>query len=160
VLHAARSKYRTQKSPSVHHPTTSSHITLMAEISLGQPSKFQRVSRLAFVTAATSLTRGQPMNQTLHDVWPSPGLVAWYTIYTFSGALAPRQNFVRWKIHFTSKSCLLLYWQRYCTSLQQRASVKLCGVVQRMELSNVRRGRHLYSAGRTSRWASAHILVI
>jgi len=29
------------------------------------------------------------MNQTLHDVWPSPGLVAWYTIYTFSGALAP-----------------------------------------------------------------------
>jgi len=28
-------------------------------------------------------------NQTLHDVWPSPG---WYTIYihyTFSGALAP-----------------------------------------------------------------------
>ena len=28
--------------------------------SLGQPSKFQRVSRLAFVTAATSLTEGQP----------------------------------------------------------------------------------------------------
>jgi len=28
--------------------------------SLGHPSKFQRVSRLAFVTAATLLTRGQP----------------------------------------------------------------------------------------------------
>jgi len=28
--------------------------------SLGHPSKFQRVSRLAFVTAATSLTGGQP----------------------------------------------------------------------------------------------------
>jgi len=28
--------------------------------SLGHPSKFQPVSRLAFVTAATSLTRGQP----------------------------------------------------------------------------------------------------
>jgi len=28
--------------------------------SLGHPSKFQRVSRLEFVTAATSLTRGQP----------------------------------------------------------------------------------------------------
>jgi len=28
--------------------------------SLGHPSKFQRVSRLAFVTAATSLTEGQP----------------------------------------------------------------------------------------------------
>jgi len=29
--------------------------------SLGHPSKFQRVSRLAFVTAATSLTGGQPI---------------------------------------------------------------------------------------------------
>ena len=35
--------------------------------SLGQPSTFQRVSRLGFVTA--------PTNQTLHDLWPSPGLV-------------------------------------------------------------------------------------
>jgi len=33
---------------------------LTAEIGLGHPSKFQRVSRLGFVTAATSLTRGQP----------------------------------------------------------------------------------------------------
>jgi len=29
-----------------------------------------------------------------------------------------------------------------------------------MELRNFRRGRHLYSAGRPSRWASAHILVV
>ena len=29
-----------------------------------------------------------------------------------------------------------------------------------MELRNFRRGRHLYSAGRPSRWASAHILVL
>jgi len=28
------------------------------------------------------------------------------------------------------------------------------------ELPNFRRGRHLYSAGRPSRWASAHILVV
>ena len=48
----------------------------------------------------------------------------------------------------------------YCTALQQRASAKLWGVVQGMELENFRRGRHLYSAGRPSRWASAHILVI
>ena len=49
--------------------------------------------------------------------------------------------------------------QRYCTTLQQRASAKLCGVAQGMELRKFRRGRHLYSAGRPSRWASAHILV-
>jgi len=58
-----------------------------------------------------------------------------------------------------SKSCVLLYWQRYCTALQQRALAKLCGVVQGMKLRNFHRGCHLYSAGWTSRWASAHILV-
>jgi len=42
-------------------------------------------------------------------------LLGWYTIYTFSGALAPWQNFVSCKIHFASKSCVLQYWQRYCT---------------------------------------------
>ena len=54
---------------------------------------------------------------------------------------------------------VLLYWQRYCTALEQWASAKVYGVVQGMELRNFRRGRHLYSAGRPSRWASAHILV-
>jgi len=39
-------------------------------------------------------------------------------------------------------------WQRYCTALQYWASAKLCGVD---------RGRHLYSAGRSSSWALAHI---
>ena len=38
-------------------------------------------------------------------------------------------------------------------------SAKLCNMVQGMELRNFRRGRHLYSAERPSRWASAHILV-
>jgi len=98
-------------------------------------------------------------NQTLHDAWPSSALVHYIYIYIF-GALAPWQNFARYKIHFTSKSCVLLYWQRYCTALQQRASAKLCGVVQGMELQNFHRGRHLYPAGRPSRWASAHILVM
>jgi len=79
-------------------------------------------------------------------------------IYVF-GTLAPWRNFARCKSHFTSKSCVLLYWQRYCKALQQRASAKLCGVVQGIELRNFHRGRHLYSAGRPSRWASAHILV-
>jgi len=45
-------------------------------------------------------------------------------------------------------------------ALQQRVSAKLYGLVQGMELQNFRRGRHLYSAWRRSRWASAHILVV
>jgi len=42
------------------------------------------------------------------------------------------------EIHFASKSCVLLYWQRYCTALEQWASAKLCGVVQGMELRSFR----------------------
>jgi len=42
------------------------------------------------------------------------------------------------KIHFLSKSCVLLCWQRYCTALEQCASAKFCGVRQGMELPNYR----------------------
>jgi len=80
-------------------------------------------------------------------------------IYIF-GDSCPWWNFAPCKIDFMSKSCVLLYCHRYCTAVQQRASAKRCGVVQRMELLNFRRGRHLYSAGRPSRWASADILVL
>ena len=63
-----------------------------------------------------------------------------YIIYTFPGALAPWRNFATCKIHFTSKSCVVLYWQSYWTALKQRVSAKLYGVVQGMELPNFRRG--------------------
>ena len=33
-------------------------------------------------------------------------LLAWYAIYTLSGALAAGQNFARCKIYFMSKSCV------------------------------------------------------
>ena len=60
-------------------------------------------------------------------------ILGWYTsLYTFSGALAPWRNFTRCKIHFTPKSCVLQYWQRYCTALRQRPSAKLFRVVQGM----------------------------
>jgi len=119
----------------------------------GTPANFNR-----FLVLASLLhrRRSPEANQTLHHVWPSPG---WYTTYTFSGALAPKGILPGAK--FTLRpSCVLLYWQRYCTALQQRASAKLCGVVQGMELQNSRRGRYLYSAGQPSRCASAHIVVV
>jgi len=94
--------------------------------------------------------RSPKANQSLHDVWPSPGLVH----YIIFRGLMPLAEF--WQVQ---KSCVLLYWQRYCTTFHQRPSAKLCGVVHGIELRNFRRGRHLYSAGRPSRWASAHILV-
>ena len=86
-------------------------------------------------------------------------LLGWYAVYTFTGDLAPWRNFARCKIHFASKYCVLLYWQRYCTALEQRALAKICGMLQGMELRNFRRRRHLYSAWRPSRLVLAHILV-
>jgi len=59
---------------------------------LGHPSKFQWVSRLGFVIAARCSPEA---NQTLHDVWSSPGLV--HYVYTFRGCCSlmefcPMQN--------------------------------------------------------------------
>jgi len=55
-----------------------------------------------------------------------------HCVYTFSAALAPWRNFTRCKIHFAYKFYVLLYWQRYCTALQQRALAKLCGLEKRV----------------------------
>jgi len=92
--------------------------------------------------------RSPEANQTLHDVWPSPGLV--HYVYTFGGS-CPWRNFVPYA-KFTLRPslafsyinncvfcciycCYHLWWikayqQRYCTALQQRSSAKLCGAVQ------------------------------
>ena len=51
--------------------------------SFGHPSEFQRVWRLALVTAATSVTGGQPNFARC--------LAVWYTIYTLLVALAPME---------------------------------------------------------------------
>jgi len=118
----------------------------------GTPANF---SGFHILSSLLQRCRSTEENQTLHAVWPSPGLVH----YTFSGALAPGRNFARCKIHFTSKFCVLLYWQHCSTALQQRASAKLCGMVQGMELRNFCRGRYLYLPGQPSRWALSHILV-
>jgi len=149
---------------------------LRADIGLpvwGTPANFNRFHVLASLLSAYRLStyrrytnnyiylsiyvlqrrRSPDANQTLHNL-------GWYTIYTFSGAFAPSRNFAMCKIHFASKSCILLYWLRYCTALQQRPSAKLCSVVQGMELRNFRRWRHLYLVGQPSRLASVHILVI
>ena len=69
--------------------------------SLGHHSKFWQISRLGFVTAATSLTGGQ-----LCTIFGC--LLSWYTFIYILGAFAPWQNFATCKIHFASKSCVLV----------------------------------------------------
>ena len=130
-------------------------IPLTAEIGLpvwGTPANFNRFHVLA---SLLQRRRPQEVNQTARSL-----AVSWAgTLYIHFLGLAPWRKFATCKIHFATKSCVLLYWQRYCTALQQRAAAKLCGMVQRMKLRNFRRKRHLYLPGRPSRWALAHILV-
>ena len=108
----------------------------------GTPANFNGFRVFGFLTAATSLTGGQPN-------FARCSAVSWDGTYIFA----------RCKVDVTWKFCVLLHWQRYSSVLQQRASAKLCGMVQGMELRNFRSGRYQYSAGRPSRWTSAHILV-
>jgi len=93
--------------------------------------------------------RSPDANQTLHDVWPSSRML--HYIYIFGGSCPITEFLPVAKCTLRPSLAFLLYWQRYCTALQQWASAKLCGVVQEMEIRNFRRGRHLYSAGRPSR---------
>ena len=68
----------------------------------GAPAKFN-----GFRVLASLLHRRHPpeVNQTLHDLWPSPGLV--HYIYIFGGS-CPWQKFATCKLHLASKSCVLL----------------------------------------------------
>ena len=89
---------------------------------MGHPSKFQRVSRFGFVTA--------PMRSTKLSTMFAVSWAVVHYIYIF-GCSCPQRNFTMCKIHFASKSCILLYYLRCCTALELWASAKLCGVEQR-----------------------------
>jgi len=147
VLHTARWKHRMQKlrqkSPYAHHRTTLSgyiftnkarinnrknpvkrqHLLHMSSrygelwptnglnllASLGHPNGF----RVLLCNCTDIAKRCSTKLCTMFG-----RLLHWYTIYTFLGALAPWRNFVSCKIHFASKSCILLYWHHYCTALE------------------------------------------
>jgi len=121
----------------------------------GTPANFNGCRVFASVLHRHGSTE---VNHTSHDVWPSRGLLNY--VYIF-GAVAPYWNSARCNIHIVSKFCVLLYWHRYCTTLEQCASAKLCGAFDKEGNYGTfaPRLRHLYSAGRPSRWAFAHILV-
>ena len=74
----------------------------------GTPANFNGIRVL---TSLLQRRRSTEVNQALHDVWPSPGLV--HYIYIFGGS-CPHNGI----LPGTSKSCVLLYWERYCMTLQ------------------------------------------
>jgi len=85
-------------------------------------------------------------------------LLGWYTYTHFCGLL-PVAEFC----HLRNSLCVQVLCSVLAALLHATpaaSSAKLCGVVQRMELWNFRRGHHhVYLAWRPSRWASTHILV-
>ena len=91
---------------------------------MGYSSKFQRVSRLGFVAAAMSLTGGQPnLARRLSVSWAGTLFIHFRELLPPDGIL-PGAKFTLYP-----KSYVLLYWQRYCTALEQPASAKICGVL-------------------------------
>ena len=76
------------------------------------------------------------------------------TLYIHFWRLLPHNGILPGaKFSLRPPSLALSYWHLYCTALEQWA----VGASQTAALST---GRHLYSAGRPSRWALAHILVL
>ena len=91
--------------------------------------------------------RSTEANQTLHDVWPSPGLVHYMYIF---GNSCPVTEFCR--VH--DSLCVQVLRSPLLAALLHGTLV--VGVRQTAALS---RGRHLCSPGRPSRWVLGHIVV-
>ena len=89
-------------------------------------------------------------NQTLHDVWSSPGLVHYIYI---SGGSCPLTEFcqVQNSLHVQILRSPLLHGTPAAGVSQTLRRGTRNGIT---DLSHI--GRHLYSAGRPARWASAH----
>jgi len=120
---------------------------LVAEISLpvwGTPANFN-----GFRVLASLLHRrcSMEVNQTLHNVWPSPGLV--HYIYTFGGS-CPLTEFYQMQ---NSLSIQVLHSPIFSLLMHDTRVVGVTFVA-------FSRRHHLYLAGRRSHWASAHILVV
>jgi len=116
--------------------------------SLRHPSKFQRVSRLSFVTAATSLTGGQP------NFAQCLAVLCACALYIHFWRFLPPDGFLQNSLYVQVLHSPILEALLHCTPA--------AGVSQtlRRGARNFRRGRHLYSAGWPSRCASAHVLVL
>jgi len=120
---------------------------LMAEIRWrvwGTPANFNGFRILA---SLLHRRRSTEVNQTLHYVWPSPGLVRYIYILV---ALA--HNGILAGAKFTLCPSLALSYSGSVTARHSSSG-------HQANFAAFSRGRHLYSAGRPSRWASAHILV-
>jgi len=111
----------------------------------GHSSKLQRVLRVGFITAATSLNGGHPnFARCLAVSWTG-------TLYIHFQRFLPSDGILP-GAKFTVSPSFAFYYIGSVTARHTSSG-------RQPIFAALSRGRHLYSAWRPSRWASAHILV-
>jgi len=121
--------------------------------SLGYPSKFQLASRLAFVTAATSLIGGQPnFARCLAVSWPGTLDIDFRGLLPLT-VFCPVQNSLYVQVLRSPILAALLH------GTPTAGVSRTLGRRAENGITDFRKGRHLHSTGGPSRWALAHILV-
>jgi len=111
----------------------------------GTPANFNGFRVLA---SLLQQCRSTEANQTLHDVWPLPGLVD--CIYIFGGCFS------------VTEFCQVqnsLFVLQVLRSPYGSVTARQSSSGREPNFAALSTGRHLYSAGRPSRWALTHILV-
>jgi len=115
-----------------------------------------RVSLLRVLTLFLRRCRSMEVNQTLHDVWPSPGLVHFWSSCPLTEFCQVQNSlWVQVLQHLDGADSFLL-----ATLLHGTRTTGVSQTFQRGTRNGITELslRHLYSAGRPSRWASVHIL--
>ena len=132
---------------------------LTAEISSGVWDTPANLNEFHVLASLLHRRHSAEVSQTLHDVWPSLGLVQYIYIYNFRGLLPP--NGILQGAEFILHPSLAFSYIGSVTARQSSSGCQPNFVAwyKGMELRIFRRGHHLHSAGRPSCRASAHILV-
>ena len=145
MLHAARWKYRTQKGRKNRHLRTIGQLRRAMCSQLRHVSTIGKKNLLSSNISSTcshNMANFGPLVaeigwQTLHDLWPSPGLV--HYIYFFRELLPPDGILPHAK--FTLRPSIAI---SYIGSVTARHSSS----GRQTKFAALSRGRHLYSAGR------------
>ena len=126
MLHAARWKCRTQKSPKIRHLGTIAQVCRAISSQLRHLSTIGKnlLSASTYSTCPHNMVNFGPLTAEINSgVWSTPAISSGFAS-----------------------------WQRYGTARHSSSG-------RQPNFAALNRGRHLYSAGRPSRWALAHILV-
>jgi len=125
------------------------HSLLAAEVVLlvwGTPANFNGFRVLALLLQRRRSTQA---NQTFHSVWPLPGLIDY--IYIFGGCCSVTEF-----CQVQNSPCVLqVLWSNVGSVTARQSSSG-----REPNFAALSTGHHLYSAGRPSRLALAHILVV